>query len=87
MTVSIKVLIPPKQAENAQTTQYTATNCKTIIDKFTATNTTAGHVTISVNLVTRGDVPGASNLIVDTLPIPPDETYPLPEPVRNVLVS
>ena len=41
MTVSIKVLIPAKQAENAQTTQYTATNCKAIIDKFTATNTTA----------------------------------------------
>ena len=52
MTVAIKVLIPAKQAENAQTTQYTATNCKTIIDKFTATNTTAGNVTISVNLVT-----------------------------------
>jgi hypothetical protein len=37
MTVTVKVLIPSKQAENAQTTQYTATNCKTIIDKFTAT--------------------------------------------------
>ena len=50
MTVSIKVLIPPKQAENAQTTQYTAVNCKAIIDKFTATNTTAGNVTISGQL-------------------------------------
>ena len=35
MTVTVKVLIPPKQAEGTQTTQYTATNCKTIIDKFT----------------------------------------------------
>ena len=38
MTVTVKVLIPAKTAENSQTTQYTAVNCKTIIDKFTATN-------------------------------------------------
>jgi len=79
MTVSIKVLIPAKQAENAQTTQYTAVNCKSIIDKFTATNTTAGNVTISVNLVTGGGSAGASNLIVDTRSIAPDETYTFPE--------
>ena len=41
MTVTIKVLIPAKQAENSQTTQYTAVNCKAIIDKFTITNTSA----------------------------------------------
>jgi hypothetical protein len=35
MAVTIKVLIPAKQAENAQTTQYTAVNAKAIIDKFT----------------------------------------------------
>lgn len=79
MTVSIKVLIPAKQAESAQTTQYIAVNCKTIIDKFTATNTTAGNVTISVNLVTGGGSAGASNLIVDTRSIAPDETYTFPE--------
>ena len=33
MAVSTKVLIPAKTAENAQTTQYTATNVTTIIDK------------------------------------------------------
>ena len=60
MTVSIKVLIPAKQAENSQTTQYTAVNCKAIIDKFTATNTTAGNVTISVNLVTSGGTAGTT---------------------------
>ena len=85
MTVSIKVLIPPKQAENAQTTQYTAVNCKAIIDKFTATNTSAGNVTISVNLVTSGGAAGAANLIVDTRSIAPDETYTFPELVGHVL--
>jgi hypothetical protein len=50
MTVSIKVLILAKQAENAQTTQYTATNVKAIIDKFTVTNTSGNNVTFSCNL-------------------------------------
>ena len=85
MTVAIKVLIPAKQAENAQTTQYTATNCKTIIDKFTATNTTSGNVTISVNLVTAAGSAATSNLIVDTRSIAPDETYTFPELVGQAL--
>jgi P pilus assembly chaperone PapD len=87
MTVTVKALIPAKQAENTQTTQYTATNCKAIIDKFTATNTTAANVTISVNLVTSGGSAGASNLIVDTRAIAPDETYTFPELVGQVLDS
>ena len=85
MTVTVKVLIPAKQAENAQTTQYTATNCKTIIDKFTATNTTAGNVTISVNLVTSGVLAGVTNLIVDARSLAPDETYTFPELVGQAL--
>jgi hypothetical protein len=87
MTVSIKVLIPAKQAENSQTTQYTAVNCKAIIDKFTITNTSAGNVTISVNLVTSGGSPGASNLILDTRSIAPNETYTCPELVGQSLES
>lgn len=87
MTVTVKALIPAKQAENTQTTQYTATNCKAIIDKFTATNTTAANVTISVNLVTSGGSAGATNLIVDTRAIAPDETYTFPELVGQVLDS
>jgi predicted phage tail protein len=87
MTVSIKVLIPAKQAENAQTTQYTATNCKALIDKFTVTNTSAGNVTISVNLVTGGGSAGAANLIMDTRSIAPDETYTCPELVGQALES
>ena len=86
MTVTVKVLIPAKQAENAQTAQYTATNCKAIIDKFTVTNTTAGNVTFSVNLVTSGSA-GVSNLILDTRSIAPDETYTCPELVGQVLES
>lgn len=87
MSVIVKTLIPAKQAENSQTTQYTAANCKAIIDKFTATNTSAANVTISVNLVTSGGSAGVSNLIVDSRAIAPDETYTFPELVGQVLES
>lgn len=85
MSVSVKTLIDAKQAENVQTTQYTAVNCKTIIDKFTATNTSANNVTLSVNLVGSGGSPGVGNLIVDTRTVAPDETYTFPELVGQVL--
>ena len=85
MTVTVKVLIPAKQAENAQTTQYTATNVKAIIDKFTVTNTSGNNVTFSCNLVTVSGSAGASNLIIDTRTIVPDETYTCPELVGQAL--
>lgn len=65
MTVTATVLFEGKDAENAQTTQYTSTNASTIIDKFTVTNTTAGALTISVNLVPLAGSAADANLIVD----------------------
>lgn len=87
MTVTVKVLIPAKQAESTQTTQYTATNVKAIIDKFTVTNTSASNVTFSCNLVTVSGSAGASNLIIDARTIVPDETYTCPELVGQALDS
>ena len=87
MAVTPKVLIPAKQAENAQTTQYTATAVRAIIDKFTVTNTSAGNVSISVNLVTLAGAAGAANLIIDTRLLVPDQTYTCPELVGHVLES
>jgi hypothetical protein len=85
MSVLVKTLTQSKQAENAQTTQYTATNCKTIIDKFTATNTSAANVPLSVNLVASGGSPGATNLVVNARAVAPGETYTFPELVGQVL--
>jgi hypothetical protein len=85
MTVTVKNIIPRKQAENAQTTQYTATNCKTIIDKFTATNTTAGAVAFSANLVASAGAAGASNLIISAKSIAAGECYTCPELVGQTL--
>jgi len=85
MTVTVKVLIPAKTAENSQTTQYTASGVTTIIDKFTATNYSATAATISVNLVTAATSAGNDNLIVKTKTLQPSETYTFPEIVGQAL--
>jgi hypothetical protein len=85
MTVTVKVLIPAKTAENSQTTQYTASGVTTIIDKFTATNYNASAATISVNLVTAADTAGNQNLITKTKTLQPAEVYTFPEIVGQVL--
>ena len=85
MTVTVKVLIPSKIAEATQTTQYTATNIKTLIDKFTATNYSAVTATISVNLVTAADTVGNQNLTVKLKSLQPGETYTFPEIVGQAL--
>lgn len=87
MSVLVKALIQSKQAENAQTTQYTAVNCRAVIDKFTATNTSLSNVTVGVNLVASGGSAGDSNLIVDDRAIAPGETYTFPELVGQVVES
>jgi hypothetical protein len=87
MTITVKVLIPAKLAENTQTTQYTATGVTTIIDKFTATNINATAATISVNLVTSADTAGNQNLITKTKTLQPNEVYTFPELVGQVLMA
>lgn len=87
MTVTVKVLVPATVAANSQTTQYTATNVTTIIDKFTATNYSASAATLSVNLVTGGDTAGNQNLITKTKTLQAGEVYTFPELVGQVLMS
>jgi hypothetical protein len=87
MTVTVKVLVPAKFAENAQTTQYTATGVTAIIDKFTATNISASAATISVNLVTTAGSAGNTNLITKTKTLQASEVYTFPELVGQVLGS
>ena len=85
MTITVNVLIPAKTAENAQTTQYTSSGVKTIIDKFTATNYSGSAATISVNLVTTAGTAGNNNLITKTKTLQPSEVYTFPELVGQVL--
>lgn len=85
MTVTVRNIVPAKTVENTQTTQYTATNVTTIIDKFTATNYSASAATISVNLVTTAGSAGNQNLITKTKALQPSEVYTFPELVGQVL--
>ena len=85
MTVIVKTLVPPKQMEAVQTTQYTATAAKALIDKATVTNTDTVNRTFSVNLVQVGGVAGNANLIIDDRSVVPGETYLCPELVGQEL--
>jgi hypothetical protein len=85
MSVRVRVLVPGKTVENVQTTQYTATNVVTIIDKFTATNYSGSAADISVNLVTTAGTAGNVNLITKTKTLQPSEVYTFPELVGQVL--
>jgi hypothetical protein len=87
LTVSVKVLVPAKYAENSQTSQYTATGVTAIIDKFTATNISSSAATISVNLVTSAGSAGNTNLITKTKTLQASEVYTFPELVGQVLGS
>jgi 3-deoxy-D-manno-octulosonic acid (KDO) 8-phosphate synthase len=81
-------IIPAKNLENAQTTQYVApVSTTTIIDKFTATNFSSSMVNVSVNLGAAGAATGNDNLIVKTRTLQPGETYTFPEIVGHTLPS
>lgn len=86
MTITVKNIIPRKQAESVQTSQYTAVNCKCVIDKFTVTNTSGSNVTFAVNLVATGGSTGNNNLIVSRS-IAAGTTDTCPELVGQVLES
>jgi hypothetical protein len=83
MTTTIAALIEAKFAENAETVQYTSTNCKTAIDKLTATNITGSNATLTVHMVPAGGAAATSNAIVKT--ITPGQTWPFPEVVGHSL--
>jgi arginine repressor len=84
MGVTAKTLFEAKYAESSQTSQYTSTGVRCIIDKLTGYNGTAGAVTLAVNLVASAGAAGASNLIV-LKTISAGETYTFPEIVGHVL--
>lgn len=87
MSVTAKPLIVAKYAANSVTTEYTApSGIRTIIDKFTGSNGTAGAVSLEINLVPVAGSAGASNLVM-TKSLAAGETYTFPEIVGHVLES
>ena len=87
MTTTALNIIPAKPAETTQTAQYTSDGVRTIIDKFTATNTSGASVVFSVNLVPSGGVPNSGNLIVSNRVIAAGACYQFSELIGHVLES
>ena len=86
MTVVAKTLVEGVVAAAANTTQYTApANTRTLIDKMTATNTTAGAVTLTVNLVPSGGAAAAANTVMSAQSIAAGATYTCPEVAGHTL--
>jgi hypothetical protein len=84
MTTTPKVLIESKFAENVQTNQYTAINCKTSIDKLTATNVTGVNATLTVNLVPPAGAPTTANQL-PPVTIAPGKSWPFPDAIGQIL--
>ena len=86
MPVIAKPLFNPLQAQNAETTQYTTpAGIRTIIDKFTGTNTTGAGAALTIKLVSSGGAASASNTIVSAKTLAAGEAYTFPEVVGHVL--
>lgn len=85
MAVTVKALVAPLQMQAAQTTQYTATGVRAIIDKATVTNTDTVNRSFSVNIVQASGSASNSNLVIDDKTVIPGETYLCPELVGQVL--
>jgi hypothetical protein len=87
VSVIAKSLFAPNQAPAGNTTQYTAAGVRTIIDKFTGTNTTGAAATLTVFLVPNAGAAGVTNTVVSAISIAAGACYTFPEVVGHVLNS
>ena len=87
MTILVANIIPRKHAEATETVQYTVSSGTTIIDKFTATNTSSVVVSFSCYLVAKGDSAALENKVLDNRLIDPDEDYACPVMVGQTLAN
>ena len=85
MAITNKELIPSQVAETSSTKEYEAVNCKTIIDKFTATNITSTTALLTVFLVPNGGSASDATRIIQNYAIAGGEAYTCPEIVGHSL--
>lgn len=83
--ITPKRLFKGTQLAATISTLYTATNVRTIIDKITGCNTTAGAITVDIHLVASGDSADDTNKVVDAYSIAANTTYTFPEVVGHIL--
>lgn len=83
-TVTSRPLIVAKYAAATDNTEYTATNVRTIIDKFTAYNSDASARVVTIHLVPNGGTADATN-IIEATSIAAGATYSSPHVVGQTL--
>ena len=86
MTITARPLFTSQYAVNADTTMYTSSDGRTILDKCTAYNSDAATRTLTINIVASGGSAGASNINI-VKSIATGDTYTFPEIVGHVLES
>lgn len=80
MTITAKQMVAPQQLTNADAAYYTApANTTGVIKRATFTNTTAGAVTVTVNIVPSAGASSASNEIIAARSLAAGECYVAPE--------
>lgn len=84
MSVTAKPLVTSGYAAATETTIYTSTGVRTILDKFTVYNSDTAPITYTVKLVPSSGTAGASHVIVSKV-VAVGETYTLPEVIGHVL--
>lgn len=86
MSTTVACLIEAKHAASSSATEYTsAASTRTIVDKFTATNTDSSDRTISVWIVPSGGTEADTNLIVKTKNVVAGTTVDLTDLQNQVL--
>lgn len=83
--IAFRKFVAAQQLTGSNATYYTATNVRAVIDKCTVTNTTAGAVTLTLDIVDAGGSAGATERIISAKSIAAGETYRCPEMVGHVL--
>lgn len=82
MTITAKQMVAPQQLTNADALYYTVpANTTGVIKRATFTNTSAGAVTITANIVPTGGLSSASNRVIDpqSTTLAAGQTYVAPE--------
>lgn len=85
MTIRLKVLIPGKIIEVADTVQYSAIGVVASIDKFTATNFGLTNAKVTLHLVQSASSISNATMVVRTKTLQSGETYAFPEVVGHIL--
>lgn len=87
MTATPKNIIATTYAANSVSTEYTASNVRTVISNFTAVNISASSATLTVHVLRDGAVASDENIVIKARTLQAGESVELGAKIRKVLES